>query len=89
MDYTWHVFAINTTDKNELRMFRDDKVIEMNLGSRSVTVSSRGANIMYRFDSMYTGMTLAEATDAIKKWDNEAPDDVIEKIKAIQEKIKE
>jgi len=85
MDYTWHVFAIN----GRWEMFRDDKVIELNLGNRSVTVSTHRGDINYRFDSMYTGMTLVEATEAINKWNNVAPDEVVEKIKAIQDKIKE
>lgn len=85
MDYTWHVFAIN----KEWRMFRDDKIMEMTLQPPIVAVDTQKGCFLYEFDSLVTGMTFAEATEAIKKWDSVAPDDVIEKIKAIQEKIKE
>jgi len=88
MDYTWHVFAIFTTDGNEWRMFRDDKVIGLDLGNKIVTVNSHRGDVNYRFDSIHTGMTLDEAKEAIESWNSVAPDEVVEKIKAIQEKIK-
>lgn len=83
--FNWHVFAIN----KQWQMFRDDKVIYLDLRNKSVTIEASHGELQYNYDSMYTGMTLAEATEAIKKWNSVAPDEVVEKIKAIQDKIKE